>query len=205
MTTHAKPAPTAYDVLFETALREPGISIAELATKVRRLNLSREMLERLRDAFTAAIAAPASNEVGLEEWGPAPGAAQLAAARELQEHARQRTLSRVLDGALTREQVASRLGVTPQAVSERLKGGKLIAVRRGREWRFPAWQLGADDALPGLSELVAAWPGTPVGLSTWATTPTADLDDRTPAEVLGRRDGPARAIALAEQISAAAW
>ncbi len=202
---HAKQLPSRYDATLEAIRREPGISIAELAAKVRGLNLSRETLERLRDAFTAAIAAPATDEPGAEGWGPAPTAAQLAAARELEEHARQHALARVLDGARTREQVASHLGVTPQAVSERLKAGRLVAVHRGREWRFPAWQLSDDDVLPGLSELVAAWPGTPVALSLWATTPTPDLDGRTPAEVLGRRDGPARVVELVAQISAAAW
>lgn len=205
MTAQTRQAPSARDTILEAVRREPGIPVAELAARVRRLNLSREALERVRDAIGTVIAAPASPENGSDDWGAAPTAAQLAEARAAQEHARHAALAQVLEGALTREQAASRLGITPQAVSERLRSDRLTAVRRGREWRFPAWQFGLDDTLPGLSALVAAWPGTPVTLSTWAVTPSPDLDGATPAETLARRHGPERVAGLIEQISAAAW
>jgi DNA-binding IclR family transcriptional regulator len=44
----------------------------------------------------------------------------------------QRAMHDALSGALTREQAARRLGITPQAVSKRAAAGGLVALRRGR-------------------------------------------------------------------------
>ncbi len=205
MTTHAKHAPAGYETILEAVRQEPGITAPQLAEKVKRLKIGREILQVLRDAFQIAIEDAAPAETPEDGWGEAPTAEQLSAARAAREDTRTAVLGQILDGALTREQAAVRLGVTAQAVSERLKARKLIALRRGREWRLPVWQFGMDDALPGLADLITAWPGTPIGLSAWATTPSPDLDGRTPAEMLARRDGVERVLALVEAISAAAW
>lgn len=205
VTTQAKHPPVGYETILEAVRQEPGITAPQLADKVKRLKIGREILQVLRDAFAIAIADAAPTESAENGWGEAPTAAQVSAARAAQERARSAILAQILDGALTREQAAVRLGVTAQAVSERLKARKLIALRRGREWRLPAWQFSMDDALPGLADLITAWPGTSVGLSAWATTPSPDLDDRTPAEMLARRDGVERVLALVEEIAAAAW
>jgi excisionase family DNA binding protein len=193
--------------ILDTLRQKPGITVPELADEVKRLNIEREILETLRDAVDIAIAdaRPARDGLDPEDWGAAPSTAQLRAARKVKERARKAALAAVLEDALTREQAAEQLGVTPQAVSERMKAGKLTSVRRGREWRFPAWQFGEDDALAGLAQLVAAWPGTPVALSIWATKPATDLGGRTPAQEMNRRDGALRVLDLVHAISAAAW
>ena len=140
-----------------------------------------------------------------EAWGPEPSESQLVEARRMGDDAAQAALDRALDGALSRDAAAARIGVTPQAVSERVKAGKLVGLRRGREWRFPAWQFADDGTLPALDELIAEWPSTPLALSTWAVTPSPDLDGRTPAQALGRRGGPERVRELAHALSASAW
>jgi hypothetical protein len=113
-------------------------------------------------------------------------------------------LDRVLEGALTREETALHIGVTPQAVSERLKNQQLTAIRRGREWRFPSWQFSGDGTVPELGALIQAWPGTALALSTWALTQSVDLMGRTPAEMLRRRNGSRRVVELASATAGAA-
>lgn len=149
----------------------------------------------------AAVAA----ERGGDPWGKPPSEAEVAAAAGRAERERAAALAADVEDSLTREQAAERLGITPQSVSERRKTGRLVGLRRGREWRFPRWQFSDDDALPGLRELAAAYPGSTLSLSVWAKRPHVDLDGRTPSEELARRGGPGRVLALVEAISAAAW
>jgi hypothetical protein len=44
--------------------------------------------------------------------------------------------------------------------------------------------VGDDGTLPGLRDVIAAWPGSTLALTLWATTPAADLDGQTPAQAL---------------------
>ena len=126
-------------------------------------------------------------------------------ARQTAERSPEAALATALDGALTRDAAAERIGVTPQAISDRLKAGKLVGLRRGREWRFPARQFADDGILSALDELIDAWPGTPLSLSAWAVTRSVDLNGRTPAQALTRRGGPERVLELAHALAAAAW
>lgn len=68
-------------------------------------------------------------------------------------------------GTLTARQVADLLGITRQAVDNRRKRGKLIAVELGRRgYAYSAWQFRTGSALPGLDRVIAAFPET----SAWA-------------------------------------
>lgn len=162
-------------------------------------------LVRLRDAAAAAIDEAQTDGFDLASLGAAPTPAEVKAATLVGEGARREAMARVLADALTRDEAADRLGVTPQAISERLKAGKITAIRRGREWRFPAWQFDDDAVLPGLANVIGAWPGTALALSAWATRPSVDLDGRAPAQELGRRGGDARVLELLDAVSIAAW
>ena len=97
------------------------------------------------------------------------------------------------------------LGISPQAVSKRHATGALVALPRGRELYFPAWQFADGAAVPGLADVIAAYPGSPLALSTWATAPNPDLDRATPAQMLTRRGGVERVLEALESISSAAW
>ena len=110
-----------------------------------------------------------------------------------------------LSSALTREQAAQRLGITPQAVSKRVAAGGLIALRRGRVSRFPAWQFYEEGVLPGLKQAIAAYPGGALSLTSWATSPSPDLDGVTPAQALARRGGIARVLDAIQALTPAAW
>jgi hypothetical protein len=201
--------------LLEVVQSRPGITVTDLAKELCLIDQSGTVLATLREALDLAVDRGEAIAVTVEEpdepaelheaWGPDPSDEEIAAARIVGVRAETDALADALDGALTREQAATRLGVSSQAVSERRKTGKLTALERGREWRFPAWQFYEAGTLPGLSELIAAWPGSSLSLSRWATTASADLDGRAPAQELRRRGGPERVLASVEAISAAAW
>ncbi|MGH8726844.1 MAG: hypothetical protein ACREV9_01505 [Burkholderiales bacterium] len=94
------------------------------------------------------------------------------------------------DDMLTLAEAAQTLGLTPPAVNNRLRAGKLIALEaaaRGR--RYPAWQF--EDEIVGRP--LEAVLSVLKGLSCWTiyrffTTPDSALEDETPVEVLRRGD-----------------
>ncbi len=192
--------------MLELVRDRPGITVGEIVDVLMRVDDEQVILLGLRDA-DLAVASVESLPDPLDEqvWGPEPTAEDLAEADRAGQAAVQDALGAALDGALTRDQAANRIGVTPQAISERRKAGKLLGLRRGREWRFPAWQFVDDGTVPGLAEMIAGWPGTPLALSTWATCASVDLDGRTPAQTLTRRHGPNQVIKLAHSLADAAW
>jgi hypothetical protein len=52
-------------------------------------------------------------------------------------------------------------------------------------WLYPIWQFRGHDVLEGLPDLLAVFGGaSPWSVATWLTTPTVDLDDRTPLQRL---------------------
>jgi hypothetical protein len=160
-------------------------------------------------AFEAALsrAAAADETDRLDEslWGSSPTDDELANARGDSHVTLASAMQDALSGALTREQAAQRLGMTPQAVSKRVASGGLLALRRGRVSRLPAWQFYEDGVLPGLKQVIAAYPGGALSLTSWATSPSVDLDGVTPAQTLARRGGIARVLDAVQALTPAAW
>jgi len=185
-------------------LGDKPLTAREVAAQLVATDSPAELLEALDDALARAAAV---EEQPLDEalWGPPPGTQELAQARRVKQHAQDEALSGVLADALSRAQAASLLGISPQAVSKRHAAGALVALSRGRELYFPAWQFADGAALPGLTDVIAAYPGSPLALSTWAVTANTDLDRATPAHMLARRGGVERVLEAIEAISAAAW
>jgi hypothetical protein len=194
--------------VLELVRSHPGITIKEIARELAAVDTPEVLLIAMSDTNLAVIDKGTAERLAdpLEDaWGPAPSDTELEHAQRAGEHATRAALTAALEGALSRETAAERIGVTPQAISERLKAGKLVGLRRGREWRFPAWQFAEDGTLPALGELIDVYPGTPLALSTWAVTPSVDLNGHTPAQALARRGGPERVLELAHVLSALAW
>jgi hypothetical protein len=151
------------------------------------------------------VDAGATDQLDETLWGRAPSDRELALARRASYAKLEDALRDALSDALTREQAATRLGITPQAVSKRVASGGLIALRRGRASRLPAWQFYEDGTLPGLKQLIAAYPGGALSLTIWATSPTPDLDGSTPARALAHRSGVSRVLEAARALTPAAW
>jgi hypothetical protein len=99
-------------------------------------------------------------------------------------------LLRRAGGGLRAGEVASRMGVSPQAVHARRKRGTLLAVPQPNgEHLYPACQFGPEGALPGLGTVLSAfrvegpWTRLSVLLS-----PAPMLGGRTPLEALASGD-----------------
>jgi hypothetical protein len=202
MATAISPKAERLAAALEERLGDKPLTARELAAELVELPVE------LIGALDEALAQAADEDAGeLDEalWGPAPTATQLADARRVAARSRREALQAALAEALTRGEAAELLGISPQAVSKRHAAGALVALPRGREWRFPAWQFGDGGTLAGLAEVIAAYPGGALSLSSWAVAPNADLDRRTPAEELARRGGRERVLAALESIGPDAW
>ncbi|WP_169847070.1 helix-turn-helix domain-containing protein [Rhodococcus rhodnii] len=149
---------------------------------------------------------PTSSDLpaGDDGWGPAVSdeeATELEQANiQLQVEQRREQLK----VSFTRAQAADMLGVSAQTVSEWVAQHRLVGLKDGREWRFPAWQFTPDDAepvLPDLRRLVDAFPGGVVSLSRWMNRPNDNFDGRTPAQEMVRDSD--HVFAIVETLAAA--
>ena len=102
-------------------------------------------------------------------------------------------------GTLSSREVAQYLGLTPQAVNDRRKAGRLLAVEAGRRgYRYPAWQLVPEGMLPGLEDVLSRLRV----LSPWTQlafmlNPADSLNGQTPLSLL--REGQCRLVVEAAQ------
>jgi Protein of unknown function (DUF2384) len=186
-------------------LGDGPLTARELAAELVADDTPVELIGAFDDALSRTAGAGESDQLDARLWGPSPTAEQLVEARRAARGVLGEALERALSGALTREEAARQLGVTPQAVSKRSVSGGLVALRRGRVKWFPAWQFYEDGALPGLEKVIAAFPGSALSLTSWATSPSPDLDNATPAQTLGRRGGLARVLDAVAAMTPAAW
>jgi Protein of unknown function (DUF2384) len=166
---------------------------------------SAALIGALDAAMSRTAAAEETDQLDEALWGSAPTDRELAQARRASNVTLEGALRDALPGALTREQATQRLGIPPQAVSKRVASGGLVALRRGQVSRLPAWQFHEDNVLPGLKEVIAAYPGGALSLTSWATSPSPDLDGATPAQTLTRRGGVARVLDALQALTPAAW
>jgi hypothetical protein len=113
---------------------------------------------------------------------------------------------KLLHASLSRAEVAELLGISSQAVLDRLRHGDFIGLKEGREWRIPMWQINASAErgfLPGIADLQRAFPGGVVALSRWAVTPNVVLGDITPADALAA--GRVQDVIAVATTTTAAW
>ena len=186
-------------------LGDGPLTARELAERLVATDNPAALIAAFDDALARAAAANPRRCGRARRSRPPPDDARLAEARRVAQRAQQEALSAVMADALTRQEAAELLGISPQAVSKRHAAGALVALTRGRELHFPAWQFHEGATLPRLAGVIAAYPGGALSLSTWAVTPTADLDALAPAHALARRGGPQRVLAVIDAIGTAAW
>lgn len=114
--------------------------------------------------------------------------AEIAAAARRINRARQGQLSAafVADSLATDEVRALLGGISRQAVSERVRSGRLLGARLGGTLRMPAWQFGPDGVVPGLAAVLAvlASRGSAVAAQAWMRTPIADEGGRSAADLV---------------------
>ena len=112
----------------------------------------------------------------------------LAAARMAGAMARQELLDRG-GGAYRGEELAGVLGISRQAVDNRQKRGKLLAMTLARRgYHYPAWQVHDGRVLDGLDVVLATLADhDPWSRLAFMLNPNTWLDDEAPLDVL-RRD-----------------
>ena len=193
---------------FETALRLTRCLIPEELALVEALADGEELdLERrrrlargLQDAVAEYLARPLEDPLADvdEPMGAEDGpAAALWADLEAGER-RVRLLGESVGAA-----EAGRLtGRSRQAVERQRRDGRILALRVGRRWRYPAWQFDTDGpggVVPRLSEVVALLHLSPAGAGHWLRRPRPELGGETPIRLLRHRD-PEPVLRLAERL-----
>lgn len=84
---------------------------------------------------------------------------------------------RLTDTALSVEQAARELGVTPGRVRQRITEGELAATRRADGYLLPGWQFERGELVPGLKVVLhAAADIHPLTLQRFMTRPSVDLE-----------------------------
>ncbi len=114
------------------------------------------------------------DRLALSDTAASLNAQRLAAARaELTAH------------ALTGEQVRELLGgISRQALHQRVRGGRLIALHLGNTSWFPDWQFGPEGLQAGLSDVLAVLPDSPLAADRIMRTPLPEERRRSPAALL---------------------
>jgi excisionase family DNA binding protein len=96
---------------------------------------------------------------------------------------------RLLQGSLSVAEVAELLQVGRQTPHDRVKAGRLLAVRENGRLVFPDWQFdpdGPDGVLEGFADVLHALQGplSPLGRIRWFLRPKVLLNGKTPVEAL---------------------
>lgn len=145
-------------------------------------------LRHLADALTGIDTYRREDEAQ-DSWGPVIDVEEAHALERENLHLQARQRREQLTASFSRAEVAQMLDVSTQTISDMRVQNRLIGLRDGREWRFPAWQFTPDDAepvLPDLARLVREFPGGVVSLSRWMTRPNVDFGGRTPQQEMLR-------------------
>lgn len=98
----------------------------------------------------------------------------------VEERASTRTARRIVDmiaTALTADEAANRLGVTPGRIRQRLGARTLLGVKVGSAHRLPDFQFTGDGELPGWDRIAPTVPegAHPVSIARFMHTPHPDL------------------------------
>jgi hypothetical protein len=168
-----------YDGVREAFLRRSAAAIARIAEQADESALQ-DALAASTDVGTLAAILSDTEVVGEGVRGLDPMATLVARSAGHKAELLQRA-----GGAFNVAQVAELLGITRQAVDKRRREGKLLAVPRGSDFRYPAAQFADGEAVAGLREVLAAiglrgrW-----GILNFLTAADDELDGATPLEWL---------------------
>lgn len=157
-----------------------------------RLALSRGILsaiETVRDAARDPLA-DVDDPMDAEE-----------AARELSlaEKEAQDSREEILRDSISSAEAARLTGRSRQVIERLRRESRLLALRSGRQWKYPKWQFDPDaqgGVLPGLAEAIDHLGLSPSAAALWFLEPSARLGGEAPVEHL-RRHRPESVIQLA--------
>jgi hypothetical protein len=97
---------------------------------------------------------------------------------------------REIGPSLKTRDVEALLGCTRQAISERVRRHRLLALPLDDGYEFPAFQFGSDGAplegLPEILQQLLPLATTPYTIASWLAAPEAELAGAAPIEALRR-------------------
>ncbi len=161
----------------------------------------RSLARGLRGAVEEYRARPAADP--FEEVDEPLGEEQAVAAVLWADLETEENRARLLRESVSAAEAGRLTGRSRQAVERQRRNGDILALRVGRQWRYPAWQLDVDGPgglVPFLPEVVARLFRSPAGAAAWLTAPRPELDGDTPLRRLERRDTEP-VLRLAEQLA----
>jgi hypothetical protein len=109
----------------------------------------------------------------------------------------------ILKECISVAEAAVLTGRSRQALERLRREGRLLALRRGSQWRYPNWQFDADapgGILPGFGEALQNLDQSPIGAAFWFLQPYEQLGGSPPIDLLRRRR-PEPVIQLAREHS----
>lgn len=95
----------------------------------------------------------------------------------------------ILRDSISVAEAAQRTGRSRQSIERLRRGGRLIGLRVGAQWRYPQWQFSSDapgGVVPGLEEVIRELALSPTGTAFWLLKPAERLRGRPPIELLRR-------------------
>jgi hypothetical protein len=99
--------------------------------------------------------------------------------------------NRLLSEGFSTPDAARELSLSPEGIRQKAARRELLALKLGRDYRFPRWQFkgdAPDGIIPGLRDVLAASVLPPLELAVWFESKMAALDDRTPIEAIESGD-----------------
>jgi hypothetical protein len=171
------------------------LSSDEVGVMKRILGMDRD----LRHAVWSGLArtmrslerAPAGDPLaGLDEPLDPSEAVTSALLGEIEAH---RARAILLRQCVSAAEASELVGRSRQALERARRGGKLLALRVGNQWRYPRWQFEPDapgGAVRGLGDTIERLALSPAAAAFWLTRPSPALGGRPPIQLLrqGKRD-----------------
>jgi excisionase family DNA binding protein len=99
--------------------------------------------------------------------------------------------NRLLNEGLSTPEAAKQLSLSQEGIRKKAARKELLALKLGRDYRFPRWQFthdSADGIIPGLREVLHASVLDPLELAAWFESEMEALGDRTPIEAIQSGD-----------------
>jgi hypothetical protein len=107
----------------------------------------------------------------------------------------------ILRNCVSAGEAARRTERSRQTIERLRRSDRLLALRVGNQWRYPAWQFEPDapgGVVPGLEQVLRNLALSPAGAAFWLLRPAEQLGGSSPFEVL-RRHQPEPVIQLARE------
>lgn len=176
-------------MLFATELVPEEVELMSALRRVgardERAQLAKGMLSTLEE-----LRAEDPEEDPLAEVDDPITPAEKAAALAWVEQTSRERRRRVLRDCVDAQKAGELTGRSRQSVERLRRDGRVLALRVGRQWRYPVWQFDPDaraGVVPHLSEVVDLLFLSPQGAALWLLEPKEELDGRAPVEYLRAR------------------